>query len=44
MSRQALERKLFAGVNVLQIERLVRALDDLGGAIVAPDALRSARR
>jgi hypothetical protein len=28
---------LFAGVNVLEIERLVGALDDFGGAIIAPD-------
>src|ERR1700730_13849144 len=36
---QTLERQSFARQNILQIERLMRALDDLGGAIVTPDAL-----
>jgi hypothetical protein len=36
--------KLFPGVDVLQIERLVSALDDLGGAIVAPDTHDQLRR
>src|SRR6476620_281071 len=34
---QAAKGKLFPAVNVLQIERLVGALNDFGGAIVAPD-------
>src|SRR5450432_149270 len=37
--REPIERQLFAGINILQIKRLVRALNDLGGAVVTPDAL-----
>src|ERR1700736_4181238 len=35
---QPLEHEPFAGVNVLEIERAMGALDDLGRAIVAADA------
>ncbi len=33
------QRPPLVGVEILQIERPVRALDDLGGAVVAADAL-----
>src|SRR6266498_1370802 len=36
---QALERQLFPGKNILKVERFVRTLDDVGGAIVTPDPL-----
>jgi len=36
---QLVEHYSLAGINVLQIKRPVRAFDDLGGAIVTPDAL-----
>src|SRR6478672_11033039 len=34
---QNLERQLFAGKNILQVKRFVRALDNFGGPIVTPD-------
>src|SRR5437773_10688658 len=36
---QALERQSFAGINVLKIEWLMGALDDLSSTIVTADAL-----
>jgi hypothetical protein len=36
---QPLERQALASEDVLQMERLVRALDDLGRAVVEADAL-----
>src|SRR5437764_734730 len=35
---QSVERQSFAGKNILQMERFMRAFDDFGGAIVAPNA------
>ena len=35
---QPAERKLIARVNILEIKRLVGALDNLGGAVIAADA------
>src|SRR5947199_10380367 len=35
---QSVARQSFAGKNMLQVERFMRAFDDFGGAVVAPDA------